>query len=78
MYICGFYRGSWKGPYFNSNNGRIGISVVSPTAPLDIEQTVSADADKAGWWDGTDGAWYGNDNPPSGYHLLYDILQFFW
>jgi hypothetical protein len=43
--------------------------VADPTAPLDIEMTISADADKSGWWDGVDGAWYGSDYPPSGYHL---------
>jgi hypothetical protein len=68
-YVIGFHRSSWKGPYFNSSNGYIGVGVDNPTAPLDIELTVSADADKAGWWDGDDGAWYGNDNPPSGYGL---------
>ena len=51
-----------------NHNGYIGINVADPTAPLDIEMTVSADADKSGWWDGHDGAWYGNDTVPSGYH----------
>ena len=51
-----------------STAGYVGINTTTPTAPLDIEATVSADADKSGWWNGDDAGWYGNDTPPSGWH----------
>ena len=33
-YIIGFYRGGWKGPYFRTDNGRIGISELFPQQHL--------------------------------------------
>ena len=58
-----------EGDFTWFKSGNVGIGTTSPTAPLDIETVVSASANKSGWWDGNDGAWYGNDNPPSGYDL---------
>ena len=36
-YTLAFYRGGWRGPYFRSDTGRIGIGTTNPVCPLHVK-----------------------------------------